>query len=512
MITQRTKTPTVKVPWGVNVTCSIKFWIVICFCIAQSSLAIMEVPIDDYPFAGWRFRDVEIVDINEDGCDDMLIGGRLLSDDFSDCVIVWGSRDFDMADTTKFEAATDPWTVELLGDINADGYNDIGIGNKFYGDCDGSATIFLYSPDLAIYYPAYTMMGMGIGHGFGTYLVGLGDWNDDHHDVFAIGGPSPGMFSVPATIQLYSGVSPVEPARTISESPSAIPSYLNGQPIMSADIDGDECKELYFSAVTEADSIMIFTLNDFGDSTRWVSTFEYIDASYNVIKNPVGDVILVTEKSPYDISDPRKTIMIYYDDDTDLIVSCFQDFKIDNGTYYTNFTATMDLTDDGRNELAVIVRRDWLPRLLCIVDVFDSFAVVDTVRILDDSDILTGEIVSGDIDNDGYSEIFWIYSIGTTREMRMFSLNDDYAIKESEAENDIQHSTQSSNCFYSSSQMTGIIEFYDLTGRCIKRQSLAITKGLNTVRYRCSETGLYLYRVLGEDGKPVATGKTLTIN
>jgi hypothetical protein len=113
-------------------------------------------------------------------------------------------------------------SIDSLGDINNDGYNDVIIGAPNAvsgGDVTGKAYVVLGGPDngwgstisLTTLTTTATSKGFslqgGVGHEFGTSVAGIGDFDGDGYEDFAIG--SPGFdYSTDldaGRVQIYSG-------------------------------------------------------------------------------------------------------------------------------------------------------------------------------------------------------------------------------------------------------------------------------------------------------------------
>ena len=142
-----------------------------------------------------------IPDVNNDGCDEVLIGAE---ESFScNGVLFYGGNNLDTLWDIHFNA----WGlrqngIEYIGDVNQDGYGDIAIGAK--GDIypyTGFINLFFLGPNMSVeMYYDYLLEG----NGFGGKMDYAGDVNGDSVDDFLIGTSYEPTSIYPGEVFIYS--------------------------------------------------------------------------------------------------------------------------------------------------------------------------------------------------------------------------------------------------------------------------------------------------------------------
>ncbi len=134
-------------------------------------------------------------DVNNDGFDDFLVGANA-NDDGGDAAgkayLYLGGPTFDMIpDLTVIGGAVDFLgnAVDIVPDVNNDGYDDILIGVSFNSDIAARAgkTFLLYGGDPPDNTPDITTYGTAASDYFGHSVTGAGDLNGDGFGDWAIG-------------------------------------------------------------------------------------------------------------------------------------------------------------------------------------------------------------------------------------------------------------------------------------------------------------------------------------
>jgi hypothetical protein len=83
-------------------------------------------------------------------------------------------------------------SVASAGDVNADGYDDVIVGSKYYSDTlhnEGAAFVFYGSAEGLADTPDWNAFGGQVGAAFGLDVAGAGDLNDDGYDDVVVGAP-----------------------------------------------------------------------------------------------------------------------------------------------------------------------------------------------------------------------------------------------------------------------------------------------------------------------------------
>jgi hypothetical protein len=122
-------------------------------------------------------------DLNNDGFNDIVV-----SCGYAIAFIFWGGEEIsDYPDVVLEPHTTSSYigsATDILGDINGDGYDDIGISLPYLEN--GETSVFLGGQSINIQ-PDYTISGMNSEDDFGEVLTAAGDINGDGYSDFLIG-------------------------------------------------------------------------------------------------------------------------------------------------------------------------------------------------------------------------------------------------------------------------------------------------------------------------------------
>lgn len=146
-------------------------------------------------------------DVNGDGVPDIILGAPLADEGAVDsgAVYVYSGCDggllylFAGSSSGSFFGSA----VANAGDVNADGYADVLTGNRLAGGGGyekGLARVYSGFDGSIL----YELRGSGDGHHFGQSVDGLGDIDQDGYDDFVVGSPGEGMFAE-GRAHVYSG-------------------------------------------------------------------------------------------------------------------------------------------------------------------------------------------------------------------------------------------------------------------------------------------------------------------
>ncbi|HEX4823989.1 MAG TPA: FG-GAP-like repeat-containing protein [Candidatus Polarisedimenticolaceae bacterium] len=192
-------------------------------------------------------------DVNGDGYGDLIVGAASYDHGQTDEGRAWlflGSGDgpsttslaaLHGADTTQTENFG--WSVASAGDVNADGFTDIIVGDPQYGGADlGAAFIFLGTATGPSTVPATTLDGFQFHGGFGDSVAGAGDVNGDGYDDVIVGEPHFNVQSGGEEGKFYvyhGGVGGVSTTPAFSRTESIVNQNLGSEVAGVGDVNGD---------------------------------------------------------------------------------------------------------------------------------------------------------------------------------------------------------------------------------------------------------------------------------
>jgi hypothetical protein len=208
-------------------------------------------------------------DVNADGYGDVLVGAAMWDGATVDCGqarLYLGNANgagakpawvFDGAGANSHLATM----VSGAGDVNADGYDDIVIGEPQYSDEGrperGRALLFLGGPDGPSRTPDWQSLGPVSYVHFGYAVVGLGDLDGDGFDDVAVGSSqyTEGKRIHLGMAEVYrggkKGCETTATWRVVGDRPDA---HL-GQQVWSGDVNGDRLPDLVLGAPMWGDAI-----------------------------------------------------------------------------------------------------------------------------------------------------------------------------------------------------------------------------------------------------------------
>ena len=162
-------------------------------CCLFSGAATAQAAEPDYTGAFFGSELTCAGDVNGDGYDDVLVAAHTYSNNTGKAFLYNGSAKAPSVtpDWEMTGSATDEWYGQRMagGDFNNDGYSDIAIGARGYGEDNGKVTVYLGSangPQAAVH---WSKEG-NLTHSVFGYDVATGDVNGDGYDDLIVGAPS----------------------------------------------------------------------------------------------------------------------------------------------------------------------------------------------------------------------------------------------------------------------------------------------------------------------------------
>ncbi len=505
-------------------SCGIILVLVACaVCPAQDiSLSIIDTIYLEVPESSHAIRCLSSLgDFNRNGFEDFGVSFFTPESTFAD--IYYGNAGMEFSPSWRFKLlrGTTPdevvgvfKSIENIGDVNGDGYEDLAIGAPYYfSPYDPfyrgriwvfyGGAVFDETPDFGwsdgyVYY-----------HYFGTYIADLGDWNGDSCDEFAVSAPFNDTDAM-GQVYLIWGNNPLDSTDFVEWSGTVLGESF-GNWMVSADFHGDSIKELLiWGVVWEATSDTtvhnIFIYTNIGNDTLMSlrvseSIGSDVSCAFSVIKQGTKDIaffnISATEYSAgYRIENTAgvwDTSALDYDEifpeeDTSTVIrpGIFHELK--------------DLNSDGLSE---ILCQPYGTSTFYILDPADNYNVM-----FDSTFFETGYITTLDYNNDGFDEVFAVEG----NRIIVLSTNPELIIREIENSNEISLATFSfgSISIHAKKAVNCDLDVFDITGRIVERRPLLLNKGKNRIQLNDHPNGVYFYRAIFENNQMI-TGKTIII-
>ncbi len=360
-------------------------------CLSALAQSIHITPVDTirppFPDSLWEYTSVSCIsnigDINQDGYEDLGVSYRFNSGDIAypyRVVLYMGNA------TGRFEPSWKYYfpeesvyaedfkiisTIENIGDINGDGWEDIAIGMPGYGydHVWNKGRVWVYFggalmdtiPDWA-----WSAGDSFWYHGFGAQIAGVGDWDGDSYGDFAISAPWNDMGGQ-GQVYLVFGGNPPDTTTFIEWSGTESEESFGGN-TKATDLNGDGLIELiisnqigYYSdtltfntfrySLSSADTISSITITGLED---WYGFRNYLDVVHMDIKDVIYSSIYGEHR--WNLCDSFMLFKIEVLDDSieeteiDLrTVFCAHDTSLVPMVW--NLADIKDLTGDGIEEL-----------------------------------------------------------------------------------------------------------------------------------------------------------------
>ncbi|MBK9647452.1 MAG: FG-GAP repeat protein [Deltaproteobacteria bacterium] len=196
-------------------------------------------------------------DVNGDGYDDVAVSAYGYSSSLGQVTIYHGAATgpSSTASTTLTGTSTSGrlgYSVAGAGDVNADGYDDVVIGAPWVSSYTGRAYVFHGSTSGISASASTTMVGYAASDYFGAAVVGAGDVNDDGYDDVAVGAPYYGSYG---QLKVFYGTSSgtFSVAKTTITPSGSYDNFWRLTPLGDSNGDGYD-DLLYFASGNQSDS------------------------------------------------------------------------------------------------------------------------------------------------------------------------------------------------------------------------------------------------------------------
>ncbi len=497
-------------------------------------------------------------DINKDGYDDFAacyayrgVGSSLYYYNVSSRVVIYyGNPEWDFSSKLEINFISDATdgciidpisTIENIGDVNGDGWDDIALGMPFwfnhvyfptgrvflfFGGDPMDTTVDWTMTDTSFFYSYYAE--------FGRNITGVGDWNSDGYDDFVISAPScEGGIGYEGQVYFIWGADPPDTDSYIRWSGDYFNRY--GIAMAGVDLNRDDTKELYigtqagYSFSRPCDIISRVFQQKIGSRDTILSEFPHmILCNGEFCMSPIDDLskkgnVLLCHfgTSPFWFS---KLFEIRYVDSlicTRINISSIIGISDTILPVMTNIVPVTDQSDDGSKDVACIIgeTRSTMSvfniKLYILDPVFDYNVIYEySIDYEDISRYLNYyvKIISLDFNGDGQSEIIvkgernvYVYTLGKYEDITNCTSSSKTNGNTSCICNKILH-------FNSPTNQQVSIDVYNINGRKVISRQINARKGSNQFVFDNLEQGLYFYVVNFAKSDDIFKGKIVNIN
>ena len=251
----------------------------------------------------------------------------------------------------------------LIGDINADGYNDVLVGGPLEtpaGLPTGAGRAIVFSGRTGAVLRNQTSPNAANGGNFGQCAIGFPDLNGDGVADYAIGAPGEGGFG---RLHVYSGATGVELYSVLGNSPKT---YMTVA--MVPDCTGDGLPEFVGGVFGNASSLPT-EVREAKNGVLWKSGVDPAPQPLNLFGKSVGgvpdvtgdgrgDILVAAERAePNDAGAPTPTdagrVYVYDGVTGALWATLFSHDQSDQGHFGQSVAGIPDIDGDGRGEIVV---------------------------------------------------------------------------------------------------------------------------------------------------------------
>ena len=187
-------------------------------------------------------------DVNGDNFDDIIIGAYGVSLGSGSADIYFGSSSMDNTSDVSisgiFHSAFGR-SVSCAGDVNGDGFDDVVVGQDYYGNNTGSAKIYLGSASMNNN-PDIILNGENSTDKFGWSVSGAGDINGDGFDDVISGAPD--FSGGKGKIYVYYGAASMDPYSDITKTGTTSSGYFGYSVSEAGDFNKDGFSDIIAGA------------------------------------------------------------------------------------------------------------------------------------------------------------------------------------------------------------------------------------------------------------------------
>lgn len=191
-------------------------------------------------------------DINQNGYDDLLIGASLWNETHGRAYLYFGGADMDGIPDQIFTGETAGDFLgdggAALGDVNGDGYDDVIIGARGYNNNDGRLYIFFGGIDMDKKADVILDGEQGKTGYFSCNCLSVGDVDKDGYVDVLVG--SPGYDRSRGRVYLYYGGNPMDSSADVVFEGEHADDLFGRNATIGQDIDGDGYRDILIGART----------------------------------------------------------------------------------------------------------------------------------------------------------------------------------------------------------------------------------------------------------------------